>query len=89
MGDKTNKILLMAAAGVMMTGRLIPAPSAQAEEQNALPTGSAAQADQVLMIDDVDGDDKYTSALIEAALQNARTDQALVSDDGDDSWGLY
>ncbi len=57
MGDKTNKFLLMAAAGLLVA-RQIPAVPADSDVDARLDAAlQAAQADQVLVVDDVDGDD--------------------------------
>ncbi|MCP4903184.1 MAG: hypothetical protein GY906_39990 [bacterium] len=57
MGDKTNKFLLMAAAGLLVA-RGIPAVPAQDSDVDARLDAAlqAAQADQVLTVDDADND---------------------------------
>lgn len=57
MGDKTNKFLLMAAAGLLVA-RGVPAVPADSDVDARLDAAlQAAQGDQVLVLDDVDGDD--------------------------------
>jgi len=57
MGDKTDKFLLMAAAGLLVA-RGIPAVAADSGVDARLDAAlQAAQADQVLVLDDVDGND--------------------------------
>lgn len=60
MGDKTNKFLLLAAAGVLVTrGIHAQAGPIQTGDLDARLDAAlqAAQAEQVLVVDDVDGDD--------------------------------
>jgi hypothetical protein len=57
MGKKTDKFLLMAAAGLLVA-RGVPAVPADNDVDARLDAAlQAAQADQVLVLDDVDGDD--------------------------------
>jgi hypothetical protein len=60
MGDKTNKFLLMAAAG-MIVARAVPAIPPPADDMDARLEAAlqAAHADQILVIDDVDGDGDF------------------------------
>jgi hypothetical protein len=57
MGDKTNKFLLVAAAG-MLVARAVPAVPPPAEDMDARLEAAlqAVHADQMLVIDDIDGD---------------------------------
>jgi hypothetical protein len=63
MGEKTNKILLLAAAGVLVArgvpAILPPANDLDARLDAAIQAAQATQPDQVLAADDLDGDDSW------------------------------